>query len=185
MNIKEKTIPKSKFKSYINALFKLENIFEIYNQKNENQISIKDYGYLIDKKDFDNIKNKLFFPVFKSLINDDIKFNAKLKELYGNNEEIALITCEQKFFSSSKDLIESLNKNSEYAIINLLVWTMINNGKYSDREGKINFEIKNDKISLSFGTGINIHFKFNSNIISYNNLLTESRNKTKIVSKVQ
>ena len=185
MNIKEKTIPKSKFKSYINALFELENIFEIYNQKNENQISIKDNGYLIDKKDFDNIKNKLIFPVFKSLINDDIQFNAKLKELYGHNEEIALITCEQKFFSSSKDLIKSLNKNSEYAIINLLVWKMINNGKYSDSEGKINFEIKDDKISLSFGTGINIHFKFNSNIISYNNLLTESRNKTKIVSKVQ
>ena len=96
-----------------------------------------------------------------------------------------MITCEQKFFSSSKDLIKSLNKNSEYAIINLLVWKMINNGKYSDRKGKINFEIKNDKISLSFGTGINIHFKFISNIISYNNLLTESRNKTKIVSKVQ
>ena len=184
MIIKEKTIPKSKFKTYINSLFDLENIFGRYNRKDENQ-SIKDIGYLIDKKDFDNIKNKLLFPVFKSIINDDTQFNMKLNELYGNNEEITFIPCEQKFFSSSKDLIDSLNKNSKYAIINLLVWKMINNGKYSENEGKINFEIKDNKISLSFGTGINIHFKFNSNIISYNNLLIESRNKTKIVSKVQ
>ena len=182
----EKKIPKNKFKANIKTLLELEKIFGKYNQKGKNQTNMKDTGYLIDKKDLDNFKNKLFYPIFKTLINDDSKFNTKLNEFYGNNKEITFTPCEQKFFSVSKDLIDNLSKYNEYVIINLLVWKMINNGKYTENDGKINYEIKDDKIILSFGTGMNVYFKYNSNIISLDNLLlSNSGIKIKVSSGIQ
>ena len=184
MEIKERKIPKMKFKTYIKILIDLETSFGKNNQKFESQICMKGEGYLIDKKEFDNIKNKLFYPLFKTLMNDDSKFKAKLNELYGN-KEITFIPCEQKLFSSSKEFIDSLFKYNEYVIVNLLVWKIINNGKYSENERKIIFEIKDDKICLSFGNGVNIYFKFNSNIISSDNLLSRQNDEIKLSSKVQ
>ena len=173
MEVKEKKITKEKFMVYIKQLVELENIFGRYNRKDENQ-SIKDIGYLIDKKDFDNFKNKLFYPIFKTLINDDSKFNTKLNELYGNNKEITFTPIEQKIFSSSKDLLNNLSKYDEYVIINLLVWNIINNGKYNNIEGIINYEVKDNKIILFFGSGAYFYFKYDSNIININKLLSSS-----------
>ena len=166
MEIKEIKIPKSKFKVYIKTLLDLENLFNIYNQK-----SVKDSGYLIYKKYYDDFKNKLYYSIFKSIINDENKFNSQLNAFYGNNNEIKFIPCEQKIFSNSKDLCVSLSLNNEYVIINTLLWKMINNGKYNEDAGKINFEIKDNKIILHFGNDDDVYFKYNSNIITNKNLL--------------
>ena len=185
MEVREIKIPKARFKPYIKQLIDLENIFGKYNQKNDNKIVMKNTGYLIDKNDFDNFKSKLYYSLFKTLINDDSKFKEKLDELYGNNKEITFIPFEQKNFSSSRDLIDNLYKNNEYVIITLLVWKIINNGKYKENVGKISFEIKNDKILLNFGTGANVYFKYNLNIISYKNLTLKLEEKEKIAYNVQ
>ena len=154
-----KKIPKIKFKYHIKQLLDLEKIFAKYNQKAENQTYTRDTGYLIDKKYFNNFINRLFYPIFKTLINDDSKFNAKLNELYGNNKEITFTPLEQKIFHSSKDLLNNLSKYNEYVIINLLVWNIINNGKYNNKEGIINYEVKENKIILFFGSGAYVYFK--------------------------
>ena len=181
-----KKIPKAKLKTYIKQIVELENKFGKYNQKGENEIYLKDTGYLINKNDFNNFKLKLNYSQLKLYIYDESKFNAKLSELYGNTKEIAFIPCEQKIFNSSKDLIANLNKYNEYAIINLFVWKIINNGKYNENEGKINFEIKDNKIVLSFRNGVNVYFKYNSNIISYNNLLSSlSGDKNKMILQIK
>ena len=171
MENKEIKIPKSKFKLYIKTLLELENLFNKYNQKSESKKIVYDSGYLIDKKYFDNFKNKLYYPIFKSIINNDNKFNSQLEAFYGNNNKIKLIPCEQKIFSNSKDLCVSLSLNNEYIIINTLLWKMINNGKYNEDVGKINFEIKDNKIILHFGNDDDVYFKYNSNIITNKNLL--------------
>ena len=171
MENKEIKIPKSKFKIYIKTLLDLENLFNKYNQKSESKKIVYDSGYLIDKKYFDNFKNKLYYPIFKSIINNDNKFNLQLEDFYGNNNKIKLIPCEQKIFSNSKDLCVSLSLNNEYIIINTLLWKMINNGKYNEDAGKINFEIKDNKIILHFGNDDDVYFKYNSNIITNKNLL--------------
>ena len=71
MEGKEFKIKKIKFKTVIKALIGLEDLFN---------------GYLIDKRYFDDFKNKILYLSFKSYINDDSKFNVKLNALYGNNE---------------------------------------------------------------------------------------------------
>ena len=184
METKEIKIPKSKFKTYIKTLLDLENLFNKYNQKSESQKSVKDSGYLIYKKYFDDFKNKLYYPIFKSIIYDENKFNLQLNAFYGKNDEIKYIPCEQRIFSNSKDLSISLSlKNNEYVIINTLLWKMINNGKYNENIGKINFEIKDNKVILHFGNDDDIYFKYYLNIISNKNLL--SKFSDKISSQIQ
>ena len=185
MEKKEIKIPKSKFKVYIKKLIELENLFNKYNQKSESKKSVKDSGYLIYKKYYDDFKNKLYYSIFKSTINDDNKFNSQLNAFYGNKNEIKFIPCEQKIFSKSNDLTVSFSLNNEYVIINTLLWKMINNGKYTENEGKINFEIKDNKIILHFGNNDDVNFKYNLNIISNKNLLSKFGDNSKISSQIQ
>ena len=185
MEIKEIKIPKSKFKIYIKTLLDLENLFNKYNQKSESKKSVKDSGYLIYKKYYDDFKNKLYYSIFKSIINDENKFNSQLNAFYGNNNEIKFIPCEQKIFSNSKDLSVSLSLKNEYVIIDKLLWKMINNGKYNENIGKINFEIKDNKIILHFGNDDDVYFKYNLNIISNKNLLSKFGDNSKVSSQIK
>ena len=173
MEKKEIKIQKSKFKIYIKTLLELENLFNKYNQKIESKKSVKDSGYLIYKKYYDDFKNKLYYSIFKSIINDENKFNSQLNTFYENKSEIKFIPCEQKIFSKSKDLTVSLSFNNEYVIINTFLWKMINNGKQNENIGKIDFEIKDNKIILHFGNDDDVYFKYNLNIISNKNLLSK------------
>ena len=92
---------------------------------------------------------------------------------------------EQKIFHSSKDLLNNLSKYNEYVIINLLVWNIINNGKYNNKEGIINYEVKENKIILFFGSGAYFYFKYDSNIININKLLSSSTKITEIKPQIQ
>ena len=177
MEINEIKVTKTNFKKYIRIINELEHLFDKYGQKNGSQICLKEFGFLIHKKYYDNIKDKLNYSIFKSYIADDNEFNSKLDEFYENKKEISFIPCKQELFYSSKDLIQNLFKNNEYAIINFSLWKIINNGKYIENEGRIKYEIRENKIILSFGTGINVYFKYNSNIISYKNLVSSSKEK--------
>ena len=88
--------------------------------------------------------------------------------------------------NNSKDLSVSLSlKNNEYVIINILFWKMINNGKYNEDEGKINFEIKDNKVILHFGNDDDIYFKYYLNIISNINSLSKFDDNSKISSQIQ
>ena len=179
-------IPKSKFKTYIKEILDLENLFNKYNQKSESQKSVKDYGYLIYKKYYDDLKNKLYYPIFKPIINNDNNFNSQLNAFYGNNNEIKFIPCEHEIFSNSKDLSVSLSLNkNEYVIINTLLWKLINNGKYNENIGKINFEIKDNKVILHFGNDDDVYFKYYLNIISNINLLSKFGDDPKISSQIK
>ena len=130
METKEFKIPKIKFRFCIKTILDFENSIKNYYQKEKNIKPIKDNGYLIDKKSFDDLKDKLSYSEFKEYINDVSIFYSKINEKYGNNEEITYIPLEQKIFNTSKDLIANLSKNNEYIIINKPVWNMFNNRKY-------------------------------------------------------
>ena len=60
-------IPRQKFKLFIKTLLELDNLFVLYNQKKEKEI-INDSGYLVDKKSFYDIKNNVFYSIFKSYL---------------------------------------------------------------------------------------------------------------------
>ena len=178
-------IPRNKFKLFIKILLELDNLFVLYNQKKEKEI-INDSGYLVDKKSFDDIKSNAFYSIFKSYVNDDSKFNAKMEELFGNYKDIAYNPLEQKIFKTSKEFLNDISIVKEYIIINTIVWKMINNKKYKEDEGKIKYQIKGKNIIIKFDNGDNVDFKYDLNAIKFNNLISRTgnfNNSLKIVMK--
>ena len=136
-----KKIPRNKFKLFIKTFLELDNLFLLCGQKKEKEI-INDSGYLVDKKSFDDIKNNVYYSIFKSYVNDDSKFNAKMDELFGNHKDVTYNPLEQKIFKTSKEFLENIFIVKEYIIINTIVWKMINNKKYKENEGKIKYQLK-------------------------------------------
>ena len=178
MEYKEILLSKTKFKSYIKVLIDFDNLITDYYKKIKEKKTtlIKDFGYLIIKKDFDKLNEELSFSKFKKYINDDSKFNEKLNEKYGKNNHITFIPFEQKIFNTSKELIVNLSKSYEYIIINTEVWKKFNNGKYKENEGKIAYEINENHMNINL-YGDKVYFKHNLNIIKYNDLLSRKRHE--------
>ena len=167
-------ISKNNYKFYINALLQLENLFNNYSKKSKSDDSIvfKDFGYLIDKKSFDVIKEKLFYNEFKIYINDPIKFDLKMEEKYKNIKYLSFIPFEQKIFHTLQELENNIKKDNEYIIINKLVWTIMNNGRYKEDKGKIIYEISNNNLIIFNDNGEKLYFKFNFNLINKKNILS-------------
>ena len=185
MDVKEKKIKQTQVKEYIKKLLELDKLFEDYDRKvKQEKKYIKDNGYLIDKKHFDYILNILSYSQLKTYINNDIKFKAKMKELYKNNQEIIFIPCEQKIFNNSKELIDNLSKNNEYIIINTYVWKLINNGKYEENEGKISFEIKGNSIIIYINQDEFAYFKHDFNKIIHKNLQSRIGSDSVSINKI-
>ena len=169
---KEKEKAKAQFKGYIKALLDFNKEINSIYQKAKQNIIIKDNGYLVDKKCFDDFKDRLFYSKFASLNEND--FNEKINEIFKDKKEIEYVPIEQKIFNTSKELIDSLSKNDEYIIINSSIFEMINN-KTSDRnKGKISYEIKENEMIINLGPGEKIIFKHNFNIIKLNVLLSKT-----------
>ena len=178
-------IPRNKFKLFIKTLLELDKIFLLYNQKKEKEI-INDSGYLVDKKSFDDIKSNVYYSIFKSYVNDDSKFDTKMKELFGNFKDITYNPLEQKIFKTSKEFLNDISIVKEYIIINYIVWKMINNKKYKEDEGKTKYQIKGKNIIIRFDNGDNADFKYDLNVIKFNNLISRTgnfNNSLKIVIK--
>ena len=173
MEKEEFQISKNNFKFYIKALLALEKSFIKYQHKfkTEESITIKETGYLIDKKFFDDLKEKLYYTEFKTCLSNDTEFEKNMKEKYGNGKYISYIPLEQKIFNSSKELEDSIQLNCEYIIISKLIWKLMNNGRYKKDEGKIIYEINNEQLIITFSAEDKIYFKYNLNIINNKNLL--------------
>ena len=164
-------IEKAEIKDYIEALKDFDKEINSNYQKAKQKILVKDNGYLIDKKCFDNFKEKLNYKKFKSIQED--AFNEKIDEIFKDNIEIKYIPFEPKIFNTSKELIDSLSKNNEYIIINSKIFEIINKKK-EEKKGKISYEIKENELIINLGPGDKSVFKHNFNIIKYNILLSRT-----------
>ena len=184
MENKQFKIQRSKFKLYIKTLLEFDNLFDNYIKKANDGKIIKDNGYLIEKRSFDTFKEILNYTLFRTYINDDSKFNKKMNEIFENDKDIIFIPCEQKIFITSKEFMDNL-KNNEYVIINILVWKIINNKKYKENEGKINYQIKDKQIMITFEPGETAYFTRSFNIIKFKNLLSRASENFVISEKVQ
>ena len=165
-------IQKTKFKNYIKELFEFDKEINDEYQKAQKKIITKDNGYLIDKKCFDDFKNKLSYSKFKSLNEPD--FSEKMDKIFAKIKEIEYIPFKPKTFNTSKELIDSLSKNNVYIIINSKLLEKINGKKYDKEQEKISYEIKENELIINIKAGEKAHFKHNLNIIKYDILLSRS-----------
>ena len=176
MESKEFKIQKKRFKSCIKMLLDFDKLIKKYYLECQDKSPIKDFGYLVDKNCFEDLKDKLSYSEIKIYINDDSKFNTKMAEKYGNDNDITYIPLEQKLFKTSQELIKSFSKINEYIIINLSLWKRFNNGKFKENEGKINYEINEKFLVINLDNGEKLNFSHNFNIIKSDNLKGKTGN---------
>ena len=113
MEMSEIQIPKNKLKLFLKAFLDLDNLFnENYKEVKEKKIIIKESGYLIVKKCFDDIIEKISYIQFSKYINDIHKFEQMINKKYENIEYITFTPCEQIIFKISEELENKIKKFS-------------------------------------------------------------------------
>ena len=112
-----KTIYKNQYTNIIQTLKDFNDTINRYYQKKDGDTGTKEFGYLIEKKLFDELKNKLGYSEIKNLSSVESIDNKK-EQIYKNAQTINYKTSEQIIFKDYKELEEDLKTNkSEYNII--------------------------------------------------------------------
>ena len=171
------SIKKEKLTQVIKNLIKFDKTIDNYYQLAKiNRETKKDKGYLMNKKILDDLKDKLNYSIIKDV--PDKSFYKKISENFKFINEIDFEGCEQRIFKNYKEMEEDLKKNNEYIIVDKTIWNMINNGKISEYEGIMTYEINKRDLILFLNDNEKAHFKHNKNIINYKNLIKEEKNST-------
>ena len=171
------SIKKEKLTQAIKDLIKFDKTIDNYYQKAKiNREKKKDKGYLMNKKILDELKDKLNYSIIKDT--PDKSFYKKVYENFKFVDEIDFEGCEQRIFKNYKEMEEDLKKNNEYIIVDKTIWNLINNGKISEYEGIMTYEINKRDLILFLNDNEKAHFKHNKNIINYKNLIKEEKNST-------
>ncbi len=161
------------------------NYEEFIKHKPKNEIQ----GYLIDKADIDIIKGlidyNLIMPDIRikkiyELIKNKIKRNTKYKEFKNNYVP--------KYFQNSKELIEELDNQKNFVLINTNLCVKISNEKmFLDKA--IKFKFTEDDIVLIFNENDKISFPIkdclNENLISIKNIKRENKFKEDLEILIQ
>ena len=177
--MKLKTINKNQYKKIIQTLKDFDDTINRYYSKKEGDSATKEFGYLIEKKLFDELKNKLGYSEIKNLSSVESIDNKK-EQIYKNAQTINYKTSEQIIFKDYKELEEDLKTNkSEYIIVNNKIWDLFkknelsvkNGNKNTQNKNQIKYEINEKNMILFLESNEKVFFKHDSNIIKYKNLL--------------
>ena len=174
-----KTIHKNQYIKIIQTLKDFDDTINRYYSKKEGDSATKEFGYLIEKKLFDELKNKLGYSEIKNLSSVESIDNKK-EQIYKNAQTINYKTSEQIIFKDYKELEEDLKTNkSEYIIVNNKIWDLFkknelsvkNGNKNTQNKNQIKYEINEKNMILFLESNEKVFFKHDSNIIKYKNLL--------------
>ena len=177
--MKLKTIIKNQYIKIIQTLKDFDDTINRYYSKKEGDSATKEFGYLIEKKLFDELKNKLGYSEIKNLSSVESIDNKK-EQIYKNAQTINYKTSEQIIFKDYKELEEDLKTNkSEYIIVNNKIWDLFkkneqslkNWNKNTQNKNQIKYEINAKNMILFLENNEKVYFTHDSNIIKYKNLL--------------
>ena len=192
-----KTIYKNQYTNIIQTLKDFNDTINRYYQKKDGDTGTKEFGYLIEKKLFDELKNKLGFSEIKNLSSAK-SIDDKKEEIFKNIQAINYKTSEQILFKDYNELEDDLkNNNSEYIIVNNQIWNLFkkneqsakNGNKITQNKDQIKYEINSKHMILFLENNEKAFFEHNSNIINYKNLLRNeninenSNNNDKLLNK--
>ena len=173
----------SELKNIIEELSNFDNSFS-QNYKNEsssNEIT-KSIGYLLNLKTLNDLKDKYCYNIFKNNLSDSSNFelyfyqNFKAGIPHGNYEE--------KIFITSKELIEALEENNEYVLVNPNIWKMTKNTNFDKKKGLISYEINSKFLILFINNIETLYFSPNSSIISKNSFFKSENLKQNEINKI-
>ena len=168
MNEKDKITPdklREKISNYVSSIYNFEKYIEnIYNPSIE---KIYHEGYIINLKDFNQLKSNIQYEYLKQILinKNSALYLGKIGELINIKGIINILSIDQEKFISPTELINSLNNKSNYLLINKALWRCICKIE-KQNEPCITYFIDNSKIILLFDNNHNICFKKNKNILN-------------------
>ena len=117
---------------------------EIYNKSNQN----REYeGYLIDLKDLEEIKTKIDYNKNRDKVRKYLNYKKLERRVY---------TLKGTHFTNSKQLINKINNNNKYILINKELWKTLG----GESEIPFKYKIENDILNLQI---VNKKLKFYQN----------------------
>ena len=140
-----------------------DNIRAFYQKVKNNKGPIKEFGYLIEKNLFDELKSKI--------LGSDEKFQGP--------KMINYKTGEQADFQNYKEMEDALRAGKEYIIVDFNIWDLLNNKEKERNIGKLKYEINSQYLVL-FIKDEKAFFSHNSNILNYTNLIKEGNENENI-----
>ena len=129
-------------------------------------------GYLIDKKAFDNLKEKIKYKRLVKHISNPKDFAKHSCGVSAHNVKIK--NCEPKKFNCSQDLLKAFEKKDEYIIISPLLNESINPNYdiLNEKEGLLRYQINSNNLIIFLNEIERIVFiNNNTNIININSCL--------------
>ena len=172
------------YKRYCESIIEYENyINQIYNNLNENDEEHK--GYLIDSKEFENLKQDIYLDIHK-IFNAEYKeqIRIRLSSLISENKSIELKKFEQEEIKSFIEFSNKLQNNNEFILINTELWKTICKKEKENEEPLIYYINKSELFFILKDNNI-IHFRHNKNILNKQSFIIQNiiSNNNKDITK--
>ena len=145
----------------------------IYENLNNNYIRHR--GYLINLKEFEQLKNDVEYNFYEDNNANEYEehIKPKIDKLLEENKSIEFERFEQVKIESSKELLDLFNDNNEYIFINVDTWNNLCK-KEEQNEPYYIYYINNSELIFSVNDDKYLKFKHNNNIINKNSYIFNS-----------
>ena len=162
--------------SYNMTLFEYEKqIRKIYENSGWSETF---FGYIINLKDYEDLKKKIQYDKLKEYSNDEQLCKEKIKEIINSMDihGIENSNIDRLKIYDSNQLIQFLKKNNEYKIINEKIWKKICI-KGKEKRPPILYYIEYPELTLVLNKNDLITFFCNDNILKNDLYITSGKNK--------
>jgi len=163
------------YKRYCESIIEYENyINQIYNNLNENDEEHK--GYLIDSKEFENLKQDINLDIYKVLKQEyKEQIKIKLSTLISENKSIELKKFEQEEIKSFIEFSNKIQNNKEFILINTDLWKTICK-KEKENEEPLMYYINKSELFLILKDNNSMYFRINKNILNKQSFISQNNN---------
>ena len=166
MEDKSNKLKKYGLKDYIFSIFEFDTyINSIYSDTNYNQ---EFKGYIIDYKEYQNLKAKIKYDDYIITQNNVKYLNDKISEVEKSDKNIKIEKIKPIKFKSSEDLINNLiNKKNKYLLISFELFKIICHQK-KEENSSYSYTIYSTYLKLDLDNNKSINFHRGYNILSEN-----------------
>ena len=144
-------------------------IDKIYKENKESLSKEKYKGYIVNLKEYENIKDNIEYKKVKPLLSSQGKpdFN-KIVQNFNPNKFNSINKLKQIEFKTARYLFYKITNQESYIIINEDLWNLLGCLGQNNNDSSINYTIeKENQIEINFENGDNIYIRSNDdNIIS-------------------
>jgi len=168
--------------SYNMTLFEYENQIGKINENIEWNKTL--YGFIIDLKDYEDLKKKIQYEKLKEYFNNEQLCKKKINEIINTMdiEGIKLKKIDRLEIKDSNQLVQFLQDKKEYKLINVELWKKICL-KEKENKSPILYYIEFPEITLYLNKNDLITFFCKDNILNNELYITSGNNKVMNISK--